>query len=125
MGEGARATTARMLFPKILNMRCGEPIRAGAVSTLFDTPHHPGDRELRLMDLLARGTRGLLAPLWARPPHHAGATASIRSNCDAVIMSTCERAAPEVATAHLNVHSPKKKKTAFCSAQSFGAHGAN
>jgi two-component sensor histidine kinase/integral membrane sensor domain MASE1 len=32
----------------------------GIVSTLFDTPHHPGERELRLMDLLARQTADYL-----------------------------------------------------------------
>jgi two-component sensor histidine kinase len=32
----------------------------GIVSTLFDTPHRPGERELRLMDLLARQTADYL-----------------------------------------------------------------
>jgi two-component sensor histidine kinase len=32
----------------------------GIVSILFDTPHHPGERELRLMDLLARQTADYL-----------------------------------------------------------------
>ena len=32
----------------------------GTVSTLFDTPHHPDERELRLMDLLARQTADYL-----------------------------------------------------------------
>ena len=32
----------------------------GTVSTLFDTPHHPHERELRLMDLLARQTADYL-----------------------------------------------------------------
>jgi two-component sensor histidine kinase/integral membrane sensor domain MASE1 len=32
----------------------------GTISTLFDTPHHPDERELRLMDLLARQTADYL-----------------------------------------------------------------
>jgi two-component sensor histidine kinase len=32
----------------------------GIVTTLFDTPHYPGERELRLMDLLARQTADYL-----------------------------------------------------------------
>ena len=32
----------------------------GIVSTFFDTPHHPSERELRLMDLLARQTADYL-----------------------------------------------------------------
>lgn len=32
----------------------------GMVSILFDTPHHPGERELRLMDILARQTANYL-----------------------------------------------------------------
>ena len=32
----------------------------GTVSTLFDTPHHPDERELRVMDLLARQTADYL-----------------------------------------------------------------
>ena len=40
----------------------------GIVSTLFDTPHHPGERELRLMDLLARQTADYLERKHAKNP---------------------------------------------------------
>ena len=50
---GIRAVTTTPLLSSTGNV-------LGIVSTLFDTPHHPGERELRLMDLLARQTADYL-----------------------------------------------------------------
>jgi two-component sensor histidine kinase/integral membrane sensor domain MASE1 len=50
---GVRAVTATPLLSSTGNV-------LGIVSTLFDTPHQPGERELRLMDLLARQTADYL-----------------------------------------------------------------
>jgi two-component sensor histidine kinase/integral membrane sensor domain MASE1 len=50
---GVRAVTATPLLSSTGNV-------LGIVSTLFDTPHHPSERELRFMDLLARQTADYL-----------------------------------------------------------------
>ena len=50
---GIRAVTSTPLLSSTGNV-------LGIVTTLFDTPHHPGERELRLMDLLARQTADYL-----------------------------------------------------------------
>jgi two-component sensor histidine kinase/integral membrane sensor domain MASE1 len=50
---GVRAITTTPLLSSTGNV-------LGIVSTLFDTPHRPGERELRLMDLLARQTADYL-----------------------------------------------------------------
>jgi two-component sensor histidine kinase/integral membrane sensor domain MASE1 len=50
---GVRAVTTTPLLSSTGNV-------LGIVSTLFDTPHHPSERELRLMDLLARQTADYL-----------------------------------------------------------------
>jgi two-component sensor histidine kinase len=50
---GVRAVTTTPLLSSTGNV-------LGIVSTLFDMPHQPGERELRLMDLLARQTADYL-----------------------------------------------------------------
>jgi two-component sensor histidine kinase/integral membrane sensor domain MASE1 len=50
---GVRAVTATPLLSSTGNV-------LGIVSTLFNTPHHPSERELRFMDLLARQTADYL-----------------------------------------------------------------
>jgi two-component sensor histidine kinase/integral membrane sensor domain MASE1 len=50
---GIRAITATPLLSSTGNV-------LGILSTFFDTPHHPGERELRLIDLLARQTADYL-----------------------------------------------------------------